>query len=133
MLTKNDKQWIKDIIKEVVVESLTVDWTIEKVKDDKTGQPLAVPERIKEKVFIPSAFLQMLPYHEGALRGMQEGVEKNNNKINDMEYKIKAIGNIMIQTENSMRCLAALSDHIKALGIEPKETVEEIAYESKDI
>ncbi len=124
MLSSKDKQWIKTTIAEVVVDALTVEWTIEKVRDEKTGQPLAVPEKITEKVFIPSAFLQILPYHEGALRGMQADVSKNNNKINDMDNKLSSVGNILIQTEKSLKCIAALSDHVKSLGFEPTEEVQ---------
>ena len=135
MLSNKDKQWIKEAIKEVVVDSLTVEWTIEKVRDEKTGQPLAVPERITEKVFIPSAFLQILPYHEGALRGVQEDMNKNNNKINDMNNKLSSVGNILLQTENSLKCIAAMSDHLKTLGFEPEneiQLIEEIKDESSN-
>ena len=127
MLGKKDKDWIRDTIKEVVVEALTVEWTIEKVRDDKTGQPLAVPEKITEEVFIPSVFLQLLPFYEASNRGLQEDINKTNNKINDMEEKISAVGNIMLQTENSLKCLAALSDRIR---IEDKVDLIEGDYES---
>jgi len=124
MLSNKDKKWITAAIREAVIGALTVEWTVEKVRDEKTGQPLAVTEKKTEEVFIPSVFLQMLPYHEGALRGMQEDLNKNNNKINDMDNKLSSVGNILIQTENSLRCIAAMSDHIKSLGFEPTEEIQ---------
>lgn len=117
-LSDKDKEWLLTAIKQIVIESLTVEWTMEKTRDEKTGQPLAKPELKKENIFIPSAILQMLPYHEGALRGMQEDVNKNNNKINDLDEKIKFIGNILIQTENSLKCLASISDNIKKVDLD---------------
>ncbi len=124
MLSNKDKQWITAAIREAVIGALTVEWTVEKVKDDKTGQPLAVAEKKTEEVFIPSMILQMLPYHEGALRGMQQDLNKNNNKINDMDNKLSSVGNILIQTENSLKCIAAMSDHLKTLGFEPEDEIQ---------
>ena len=51
MLSKKDKEWLLEEIKKAVVETLTVEWEIEKVRDEKTGQPLAKPERKKESLF----------------------------------------------------------------------------------
>lgn len=124
MLTKGDKEFIKQSIKEGIKEELTVEWTLEKVRDEKTGQPLAVKELKKEKVFIPSMFIQLMPYLEGSLRGMQEDVEKNNNKINDMGNQIQVVGSILAQTEESLRCLAALSDHVKQLGLNSPKLID---------
>lgn len=122
MLTKGDKEFIREAIREEVVEALTIEWTLEKVRDEKTGQPLAVKELKKEKVFIPSVFIQLMPYLEGAMRGVQKDIEKNNDKINSMERKVNVVGDILIQTEQSLRCLAALSDHVKKLGLNsPKQ------------
>lgn len=122
MWNDNEKKFIKDSIKEAVIEALTVEMTIEKVRDEKTGQPLAVKQVKTEKTFLPSFLAQILPYYEGALRGMQKDVEKNNNKIIGVDEKIQAVGDILIQTENSLKALAALSDHIKQLGFnEPKQ------------
>lgn len=124
MLTKKDKQWLKEIIKETVKEALTVEWTVEKVRDEKTGMPLTVPERKTEEVFIPSVFVQLLPFYEQSIRGMHEDITKNNNKINEMQDKINVVGNIMIQTESSLKCIAAMSDHIKQLDFDDTKLIE---------
>ena len=122
MLKEKDKEFIKQSIKDGIQEALTVEWTVEKVRDEKTGQPLAVKETKKEKVFIPSVFIQLMPYLEGALRGMQKDVNKNNNKVENMQNQIQVIGSIMAQTEDSLKIIAVISDHIKQLEINvPKQ------------
>ena len=67
---------LKSLIREAVKEALTVDMTVEKIRDERTGQPLAVVERKTEQVFLPSLIVQMLPYHEGALRGFQQDLSR---------------------------------------------------------
>ena len=57
----------------------------------------------------------MLPFYEGVMRGFQEDINKTNNKISEFEEKINVIGNILLQTENSLKCLASLSDNIKKI------------------
>lgn len=113
----NEKKLYK-LIKQAVTEALTVEVTMEKVKDDKTGLPLAVKETTTKDVFLPSMLVELFPFYESAIRGMQEDLNKNNNKINNLEDKIKSVGNIMIQTENSLKCIAAMSDHIKQINID---------------
>ena len=132
MLSTKDKEWIKKTIKEVVMEALTIEWTIEKHRDEKTGQPLATPERVTEKVSMPAAFLQLVPYQEGALRGLQADVHKNNGITSQLTDKIGVISNILIQTENSLECLAALSTHLKQLGIEPIEEIQLVEESTND-
>ena len=72
---------LRSIVREVIKEALTVEITMEKVRDEKTGQPLSKPEIIKEEVFLPSFLTQVLSFQEGALRGLQEDGNKKDNKI----------------------------------------------------
>jgi len=113
-----NEEKLSDLIEKAVFKALTVKITLEKVRDEKNGQPLAVPERITQDVFLPSFLAQTLKYNEGALRGMQEQTCRHSSKINDFDNKIQAIGNIMIQAEDSLKCLAALSDEVKRLNCE---------------
>jgi hypothetical protein len=71
-MNKKDREEIRQIVAAAVAEALTVEWTVERRRDERTGQPLAVPETRRERVFLPSAIVQLLPYHEGALRGLQQ-------------------------------------------------------------
>ena len=115
----NDEKLTK-LIEKAVIKALTVKITLEKVRDEKTGQPLAVPEKITEDVFLPSFLAQTLKYNEGALRGLQEQTCHHSSKINEFDVKLQAVGEIMLQTEDSLKCLAALSDEIKRLNYDDK-------------
>ena len=106
---------LSELIEKAVNKALTAEVTLEKHRDEKTGQPLAKPEIIKETVFLPAYLCQILPYHEGALRGVQEQTCKQSNKINDLDDKIAAIGNVIIGAENSLKCIAKLTDNIKLI------------------
>lgn len=113
ILTKEET--LTRIIEEAVRKALTVEMVYEKVRDEKTGQPLAVKKTVTEDSFIPSVIVQMLPFYEGVMRGFQEDINKTNNKIAEFDEKINVIGNILLQTENSLKCLASLSDNIKKI------------------
>lgn len=115
------EETLTKLIQEAVVKALTVEMTLEKVRDDKTGQPLATKELIKEEVFLPSFLAQILSQNEGATRGLQEQICMQSNKINNLDEKVKTVGNIMIQTENSLRCLATITDDIKQLNDNPNK------------
>lgn len=85
------KDELKELIREAVHEALTVEMTFEKVRDDKTGQPLAVVERKSEKVFIPSLIVQMIPFQEGALRGFQQDLSKTKKSLDQANSFIKRL------------------------------------------
>jgi hypothetical protein len=110
-----NEQKLSELVEEAVKKALTAEITLEKVRDEKTGQPLAVPEKITEQVFLPAFLAQTLKFNEGALRGVQEQTCKQSAKIDEFEHRMQVIGDILIQAENSLKCLAALSDNIKQL------------------
>jgi hypothetical protein len=116
-LDKDDLKEIAKIIrkevKKAVIDAMTVEWTLEKHRDEKTGMPLAKPELLKEKVYIPSAFIQLLAFYEGAQRGLQEQVCKEFPKLDMINNNLQTMAQILIQSEQSLKCLAALSDRIK--------------------
>ncbi len=105
-LSKKDKEWLLEEIKKAVTETLTVEWTIEKKRDDKTGQPLAKSEKKTEKVFLPAVFVQLLPFYEGAIRGMQGDVDRSINRTNKMHDKIDIIGQMVVSNANVIKSLA---------------------------
>ncbi len=104
-LSKKDKEWLTKQIRNAVKEELTVEWTIKKRRDEKTGQPLAKPETKTEKVFLPAIFVQLLPFYEGAMRGLHEDVSKNMNKVNKMHSKIDTIGRLIVHNEHVLKSL----------------------------
>lgn len=131
MLSKKDKEWIEEIIERKVYDALTVKMRMEKVRDEKTGQPLAVKETKEEDVFLPAMLVQLISFNEGALRGMQEDMNKNNNKIEDFDTKLNAIAQIVIDTEDSLKKLAMVTDRIKELE-HKKDELEVIEYDESN-
>jgi len=131
LLTKKDKEWLKEQIKEAVTEALTVKITMEKRRDIKTGQPLAKPELFDEEVFLPSIFVQMLPFYEGAMRGLQTDVEKSINRMSKMHDKVDTIGKLVVQNANTIKGLAGVVVQQLEHRDEPKQ-IEFIEGEVKE-
>jgi hypothetical protein len=131
MLSDDDKKWLVEEIKTAVNEALTVEIDWEKHKDEKTGQPLAHPERIKEEVFLPAFWGQHLKFHEGAYRGMQETVDKVTNVSIRVGDDVKLIGETLVTMTNPLLGAARLIEHLREVGllehIEQKHT-KQIAY-----
>ena len=67
---------------------------------EKTGQPLAAPELLKEDVFLPSFFVQHIKFHEGAFRGMQEDVNKSNNRSSELFNRVNVIGETFLAMQD---------------------------------
>ena len=97
---------LKSIIREAVNEALTVDITIEKVRDERTGQPLAVQERKIERVFIPALIAQMLPYQEGALRGFQQDLTRTKKALDNANLFIKRLADA-VESQTSTKIIEA--------------------------
>lgn len=119
-MNSKDKTWLENTIRNVVQECLTVKVKYEKRRDDKTGKPLAVPELIEQDEYLPSWWIQYLPHYEAAMRGVQETQDKQANtilkltsEIESLQQGMKAIGDIVFQAENSLKCISAISDKIK--------------------
>jgi len=104
-LSRKDKEWLLEEIKKAVTETLTVEWTVEKIRDEKTGQPLAKPEKKTETVFLPAVFVQLLPFYEGAIRGMQGDVDRSINRTNKMHDKVDIIGQMVVSNANVIKSL----------------------------
>ena len=85
MLSRKDKEWlskeISGMVEKAVIKALTVEMTWEKVLDDKTGQPLATKELLKEDVYLPAFWAQHLKYHEGVYRGMRKTLGEQRNRL----------------------------------------------------
>jgi hypothetical protein len=79
---------IKGIIQDSIREALTFKITYEQHRDLNTGQPLASPKIVEREMFLPVWIIEHLPYTEGALRGLQETVDKQANEIRRLNEKI---------------------------------------------
>jgi len=119
MLSKKDLEQIRTIIQEELKAAFTVEIQYEKFDKDK-----GIKELKTEKHFLPEWLVDFQPHLIGALRGMQEDSNKANNKMIGTAANVKALTKIMLQAENSMKCIAAISDQIK--GPEEIKKIESI-------
>jgi len=113
MLSKKDKKWLVKEIKIAVEAALTKEITWEKVRDEKTGKPLAVIERKTEEVFLPSMLLQVLSFYEGSQRGLQEDIGKTISNFNVTKEGINAMANLLIDMESGIKIFIEASKHIQ--------------------
>ena len=118
MLSKKDLTQIRTIIQEELKAAFTVEIQYEKYDKDK-----GIKELKTEKWFLPEWLVDLQPHLIGALRGMQEDTNKCNNKSIGIIDNVKLLTNIMIQAENSLKCISAMSDKMKQI---PKEDIVEI-------
>ena len=118
----NEKK-LKKMIQEAVEEALTVEITLEKRRDEKTGLPLKHPEIKTEQVFLPSFFCQLLPFYEASNRGMQETVDKKIAVSGEAMKQIEAIGNILLGHEENLIKFAKFITYVQEKGMlmEPEE------------
>lgn len=128
MLTKKDKEYLKEEIKNAVVEALTVPIVLEKHRDDKTGQPLATPQIIQKEVFLPSYITEILPYHEGALRGMQENMDKEGQRLEKAIKAVELMSSILNGYQESILLTAEVSKNLKTITMEDSAGKREIRY-----
>ena len=116
MLTQKDKAFIKETIQKSIAEALTVRVKMEKRRDLKTGQPLAIPEMVEEDVFLPVFWVQYLPYFEGAIRGVQETADKAKNNSAKCAEAVENMASIMISYENVMKALPVAVGRLVSLA-----------------
>ena len=116
-LSEKDKKWLREEITNAVKEALTVKMHWEKVKDEKTGLPLAHPERWVEDVFLPSFFAQHIKFHEGAYRGFQEDINKTNNRVRGAMKQNKAIAKILLGNDQNIRAIARFVNLMTQSGL----------------
>ena len=62
--------------------------------------------------------------NEGATRGLQEQISRHSCEINKMDDKIGIVGNVLIDAENSLKCLAVLSNNIDKLAYNDPKQIE---------
>lgn len=113
MLTQNDRNAIRDLIRDELKSALVRTITIERGPRQQ-GDPEKV---IKEEQWNVLDFLAAYaPKIEAALRGMQEDVDKTKNAVAVSAMKVEAIGKILLGLEQSALRLAAAGDEVKRLG-----------------
>jgi len=108
MLSKKDLDQIRTIIQEELKAALTIEVQYEKYDKEKGMKELKT-----EKHFLPEWLVDLQPYLIGALRGMQEDCNKVNNKTLDIVDNVRQLSGIMLQAEDSLKCISAISDKDK--------------------
>jgi len=117
-------QKLEEIYTEVIYEALTPEVKYEKNKDEKTGQPLATPELITQKEFIPAWWVRYLPHYEAAMRGVQSQVSIHSNEINEVTKKIDAVGHVLLNTQQSILQIASIANKLKQLEFNEAKKIE---------
>jgi len=125
MLTKNDKAWLAGEIKgfflsedfesmlgNMVMKAMYQSQEREMIFDDGKTEPGRTIEKTI-KVNVIDQVVKYLPFVEGAIRGMQEDIDKAKNNIAGNNARLEAIGGALIGMENGARSIAMLSDEIK--------------------
>jgi len=122
MLSKKDKEWLTETIRKEIKNALTVKVKWEKKRDMKTGKPLAVPDIEIKDVYLPDMWVEMLPFQEGAFRGLQKQVCLSDNKIS--KY-LGVVNNILLENKDSLKCLASITDRVKELDLIEVKKIED--------
>jgi hypothetical protein len=112
MLSKNDKKWLREMVQEEITKALTVKVKFEKRRNLDTGQPLAVPEIEVRDVYLPAHWVEFLPFHEAALRGVQETTDHAKNNAVKSVQAIEIISSIMLGMENNVKSIGQFAGEI---------------------
>jgi hypothetical protein len=112
MLSKNDKIWLREMVKEEITKALTVKVRFEKKRNLETGQPLAVPEIEVKEVYLPAHWVEFLPFHEAALRGVQETADHTKNNSLKSVQAAEAIAGIMLGFESNIKSIGQFTDEV---------------------
>ncbi len=114
MLNKKDKHEIRKIFHEELKAALFRTITIEH-GPEKQGDPEKVIK--EEEVHVLDFLAVYLPKIEGALRGVQEDVDKAKNRVSEYNQKLDIVGQTLIGMETAARTMAALAERARELGL----------------
>ena len=109
MLSKSDKEFIKDTIK----EALTV-----KVQMERFNKDTGIKEIKIETVYLPEFLVDYFSHLEGALRGVQETTDHVKNRSNETKEAVKSMAQLFIGAEKNFMNLAGFIDYSKNKQIE---------------
>ena len=119
MLNKKDKEWIRETLKEIVIEALTVEVRFEQKRDTETGVPLKVPKEFTKEVYLPAHWVEFLPYYEQAINLCQDSAQKARNRAAEAKQiaietgeKIDVVGKLYLDLERPLKVLASFSDMV---------------------
>jgi len=137
MLSKNDKEWIKKALREIVTEALTVEVRFEQKRDTETGVPLKVPKEITKEVYLPAHWVEFLPYYEQSINLCQKSAQKARNRAAEAKQiatetgaKIDTVGKLYLDLERPLKVLASFSDMVNNNQITMDEHLKLVYNES---
>jgi hypothetical protein len=112
MLSSKDKIWLREMVQEEIKKALTVKARFEKKRNLETGQPLAVPEIEVRDVYLPAHWVEFLPFHEAALRGVQETADHTKNNSLKSVQAAEAMANIMLEFEGNIKSIGQFAGEV---------------------
>ena len=125
MLTKKDKEWIKgfflseefenmlgNMVMKASFQSQNRDMVFE---DSKTEKGRTVEKTTEVNVL--DQIVKYLPYVEGAIRGIQEDVDKMKNNVAGNNECLRIVGETLIQMEQGARNISLFADKLKQIDI----------------
>lgn len=135
-MNKKDREWIKETLKEIVTEALTVEMRFIQKRDTETGAPLAVPKEFNKSVYLPAHWAEFLPYYEQSINLCADSAQKARNRAKEAKQisietgkKIDAVGKLYLDLERPLKVLASFSDMVNNNQITMDEHLK-LVYES---
>ncbi len=111
MLSKKDLENIRTIIREELLDLVTMEWIME-VGPNKPGDPPKHTE--KRKVNVLHEIGVYLPNSVGAMRGVQADINKTTNKLAKLEQLQATSIETLLTMQNPMRVLGQAAAMIEA-------------------
>jgi len=129
MLTKEDKKWMKEEIKNfflseefenmlgnMVMKASFQSQNRDMVFEDSKTEKGRTVEKTTE-VNVLDQIVKYLPYIEGAIRGIQEDVDKMKNNVAGNNEKLRVVGETLIRMEQGARNISLFADKLKQIDI----------------
>ena len=140
MLTKKDKEWIKETFSGLITDALTVEIMMTRKRDTDTGVPLKTSIDEKKTVYLPAHWVEFLPFYEQSIVAMETVTEQARNRsgsglkeLKQLQEKVDAIGNLYIGLEKPLKAVAALSDAIQDKKLPTMTEVLNLEYAEESV
>ena len=130
MLTKKDKEWIVNAIREEFKRALFREITLKK----KARGPGEVDGRVETATGnLLDELVRSIPYWEQVVNGVAAASEKSNNRSIEMLEKVNVLGEFFVSLEKPLMTIAKFSEAIESIGLlEQLEKVTSIEYKPNE-
>ena len=113
------REEVRGVVQEELNAALTRTITIERTTADREAY------RTDETWNVLDFLAGYIPYLQGAVRGCQEDVDKAKNEATENTAKLQAIGQTLVDMEESARSLIELRDSVQRITENPGLVVRE--------